>query len=324
MKCKKPYMYNGQVPFGCGQCTHCRINKRRLWTARMILESYLHPYSAFVTLTYAPEHLPADGSLSKKHYQDWLKRLRYFLGDEKVRYYLVGEYGDQTFRPHYHAILFGFPPCAFNSKWTEKCMCSSCKIIRESWTFGASQVGTCEPDSIHYVTGYISKKMTKKEDPRLGNRMPEFARMSLKPGIGSEAMLKIAEFLTTSSGAEFISRSGDVPINVTTNGKNFPLGRYLRKKLREIMGFPNVNAQEGWYEKAKAAAEEEVLQLLVADGSLEIYKTKTEKMSWLSEEEKINYIVSSANRLYHIVNSNKDYITQLESKEALGRMKRNI
>ena len=95
------------MPVGCGQCLPCRINKRREWTFRLELEASLHEHNSFVTLTYADQFLPEDGSVNPRHTQLWLKRLRKVLDPRKVRFFLCGEYGDQTFRPHYHACLFG-------------------------------------------------------------------------------------------------------------------------------------------------------------------------------------------------------------------------
>ena len=59
MLCSNPYMKDG-VSFGCGQCKGCRVNKRRQWTHRILLESMCHESSAFVTLTYDNDHLPKE------------------------------------------------------------------------------------------------------------------------------------------------------------------------------------------------------------------------------------------------------------------------
>lgn len=91
----------------------CRLNRRRLWTHRLLLEQLKHGDSCFLTLTYDEKHLPEGGSLVPKHAQDFLKRLR-SKTNLKLRYYLVGEYGEDTERPHYHVALFGYPNCAYN------------------------------------------------------------------------------------------------------------------------------------------------------------------------------------------------------------------
>jgi len=169
--CKKPYV-KGITPYPCGQCLPCRLNRRRLWTHRLLLEQRCHEFSSFATLSYSDDTIPVDGSLNPKHSQDWLKRLRFALGSARpLRYYLIGEYGDETFRPHYHAALFGLSHLEGD-------------LLRETWGFGHTLLGTLTKESAQYICGYVTKKMTSHEDPRLGGRHPEFARMSRRPAIG--------------------------------------------------------------------------------------------------------------------------------------------
>lgn len=191
-----------------------------------MLESYKHPKNAFITLTYAPEHLPPGGTLVPKHFQDFLKRLRKRLSPNQVRYYGCGEYGDQTERAHYHAALFGVGP-------------EDAEAIDSSWGLGHSLTGELTNDSAQYIAGYVTKKMTAKDDPRLEGRHPEFARMSLRPGIGASAVNDIADVLTTGPGCDALARAHDVPNHLLLERKQLPLGRYLRGKLREKMGFPD-------------------------------------------------------------------------------------
>ena len=66
----------------------------------------MHPHNAYITLTYNDDHLPANGSLQPRDLQLFWKRLRK-ARTPGIRYYACGEYGDQTARPHYHAIIFG-------------------------------------------------------------------------------------------------------------------------------------------------------------------------------------------------------------------------
>lgn len=149
----------------------------------------------------------------------------------KLRFFLVGEYGDFSQRPHYHAALFGL------GRDQEE-------IVQKAWPFGFIYLGDLTKDSASYIAGYVTKKMTKKHDPRLKGRYPEFARMSLRPGIGADAMLNVANALTTEQGCEEILRTGDVPLALQHGLKKFPLGRYLRRKLREALGFPDPSGRE--------------------------------------------------------------------------------
>ena len=106
MVCKKPFT-RGVEAYGCGQCLPCRVNRRRIWTHRVLLEAIKSSESSFITLTYDDENLPENGSLCPSHVRDWLKRIRKKVEPRKLRYFLVGEYGDETKRPHYHVALFG-------------------------------------------------------------------------------------------------------------------------------------------------------------------------------------------------------------------------
>lgn len=233
----------GPVPFGCGQCLPCRIQKRRLWTWRMFYESQQHEQSCFVTLTYNQEHVPADGSLVPDHPKDWLKRLRRRIEPRRLRYFAVGEYGDVSQRPHYHAILFGVGQ-------------TDAKHVEQSWPYGFTLVGEFNQYTAQYVAGYVVKKLTKADDPRLKGRYPEFARMSLKPGIGADAMQLIANQLHTDAGLNHLSNTGDVPLFLTVGGKQIPLGRYLRQKLREEMGMPKWMTDEAKKQTSLARSQE--------------------------------------------------------------------
>jgi len=194
-----------------------------------MLESLKHGDSSFITLTYSPENIPEGGTLVPKHAQDWLKRLRR-QSTNKLRYYLVGEYGDHTQRPHYHAAIFGIGP-------------ESRALIESTWGKGHVHVGDLTKDSSAYVAGYVTKKMTSPTDPRLKGRHPEFARMSLRPGIGATAMHEIANVLTSKHGAEIIINNKDVPNELSHGGKTHPLGRYLKRILRETLGFYETGGQ---------------------------------------------------------------------------------
>lgn len=236
MLCQKPYTKDGKA-FGCGQCLPCRFNKARIWSHRIMLESYQHKENAFVTLTYADNE---QINLNPKHAQDFLKRLRKHIAPHKIRYYLVGEYGDTTGRPHYHLALFGFPTCTRGQTKQPRpgqpmSCCQSCNDLSMLWTHGRIDCARLEPASSRYIAGYVTKKWTKHDTPQLEGRYPEFARMSLRPGIGHGAVCEIASTLMLLDYDK-----PDVPKVLMHGRAKLPLGRYLTRELRKQMGMdPN-------------------------------------------------------------------------------------
>lgn len=244
MNCKKPFV-KGLEPFPCGQCLPCRINKRRLWTHRILLESKCHERSLFLTLTLSPDHYPSDGSLNPALVRNWLKRIRKAHAPHTLRFFAVGEYGDQTQRAHYHCVLFGTR--ADTPAIADKC-----------WGLGHVDIRELSPELAQYIAGYTVKKLTRPDDPSLGGRHPEFARMSLRPGIGALAVPAIADTLASEHGSKLIARDADAPAVLRHGKKLLPLGRYLRQKIRQETGFEETS---GGQTPARQAFQEE-LQIL--------------------------------------------------------------
>lgn len=217
---------------------------------RLMLESQLHNDMSFVTLTYDDEHLPKGSTLVPEHPQRFIKRLR--KRSPKLRYFLVGEYGTETHRPHYHVAFFGYPNCTYvqsrYSRSRTNC-CVACDTIRDTWSMGQVFLGTLSPESMGYVAGYVTKKMTNKDDPRLDGRHPEFARMSNRPGIGHDAMHELA---SESMRYDVVAKLGDVPSVLRHGTRLLPLGRYLRNTVRKMQGLePNASPQTLQVQKEK-------------------------------------------------------------------------
>lgn len=195
----------------------------------MMLEALVHPSASFLTMTYNNDNLPEGGTLVPRHMQLFLKRLR--RDGPLLRFFGVGEYGDQSFRPHYHMALFGY-----GREHKDE--------IQRCWDHGFTYTGDLTLHSAAYIAGYVTKKMTDAKDPRLKGRHPEFARMSLRPGIGAVAINDVAAALQNRHGWDEIGRTGDVPQVLQHGQTTYPLGRYLRRKLREGMHFASTGGQE--------------------------------------------------------------------------------
>jgi hypothetical protein len=157
-------------------------------------ENSLHDRSCFVTLTYSDDFLPYGGTLVLRDFQLFLKRLRKRCGP--VRFFHCGEYGDETKRPHYHALLFGFRPedSELYSRSSEYSLFTS-PLLSSLWPFGHSTFGEVTFETAAYVARYVTKKITGSRaaehyrwvDPDTGEvvqRQPEYCTMSRRPGIG--------------------------------------------------------------------------------------------------------------------------------------------
>lgn len=245
--------YGGQA-YGCGQCLPCRLKKRREWTHRIMLEASTQKDNCFLTLTYAPSSDPDKDvwSLEPKHHRQFMDALRKRIKPLTVRFYCVGEYGEKHGRPHFHYALFGYPSCRRPARQTKasaryRC-CAPCDVLEEVWGKGFIYNKPLEMGSARYIARYVVKKMTRFDDPRLNNRHPEFARMSLKPGIGRGVLKIVADQITRYN---LMTLQGDVPVTLQHGGIHWPLGRYLRKQLRRLLGLneksPSVLTAEAAY-----------------------------------------------------------------------------
>jgi hypothetical protein len=156
MKCLNPVKLSRGRVVPCGKCFSCRSKRRSQWAARLREESKFHLSQGncclFLTLTYNDENVPRleDGTAVARidEFSGFIKRLRKRLYGSKrgpLRYFGVSEYGPKTLRPHYHAILFGFPKLPVTQ---------INKIIRSCWTSGFISVSFCNNRTIAYCTKY--------------------------------------------------------------------------------------------------------------------------------------------------------------------------
>lgn len=254
MTCINPHIVSIGRAFPCGRCFYCRRAKAKVWTHRIILEAAQHKDNCFLTLTYDDAHLPKDNSLDPRALQLFFKRLRFSIAPHKIRYFAVGEYGDRTARPHYHAAVFGYPSCTAPVVHRgEGCLCTPCRGIASAWSdangipLGFISNGTLEPASAGYVAAYATKSMSKDDADREfpDGRLPPFSRQSLKPGIGAGVCDDIAAALISHGYDNMES----LPVYLSHGRDKRPLGRYLRNRIREKSGISKDTAVTYAYAK---------------------------------------------------------------------------
>ncbi|WNK13124.1 MAG: replication initiator protein [Microvirus sp.] len=182
----------------CGQCIGCRLERSRQWAVRCLHEASLFDANAFITLTYDDAHYVP--TLIYWHFQDFMKRLR--KKRSGLRFYMAGEYGAKFGRPHFHALLFN---CDFPDKYVirqGKDPLYRSSELEALWPFGYSSIGAVSFESAAYVARYCVAKVTGAPseshyllsrpyvEPQTGeifySRVPEFNRMSLRSGVGSD------------------------------------------------------------------------------------------------------------------------------------------
>lgn len=193
--------------------------------------------------------------------QKFLKRLRKAYRG-KLRYFVAGEYGEQTARPHYHMILYGWKPTDLENLYKiQHNGYYTSKWLADLWGMGQIQIAQAVPETYRYVAGYVTKKMYEIDGKKanqyyeLGQTKP-FACMSLKPGLGDHYYQE--------HKAE-IWRQGYIQC---TNGKQAQIPRYYEKQMEAE------NPERLWrikQNRQKNAMEQKKLQLENQD-----YKTVLE------------------------------------------------
>lgn len=223
-------IYPGSVQIPCGRCIGCRLNYSREWADRMALELETAGCAVFVTLTYDNDHVPVvfdddtgealSFTLCKRDVQLFMKRLRKEFPDKTIRFYLAGEYGETTYRPHYHCILFGLRLGDFNplddhgrNELGQKYYISD--RLTKIWSCGHCLLAAVSWQTFAYVSRYVTKKIGTWLDPSMVlDALPEFSLMSRRPGIGREYLdlhPECLDYTSISLGTESDARKISIP-----------------------------------------------------------------------------------------------------------------
>lgn len=201
---------------GCGKCDGCAAQKSLEWSIRIYHESMCHERNCFVTLTYAD----APDEINRNDPQDFIKRLRYY-SDNPIRYFLCGEYGEKTKRPHYHAIIFGED--FLGGAYDIDTKLYGNVLLDRIWKHGKCAVSEFSLATAMYTAGYVNKKI---DDPLT------FSIMSRKPPLGREWLKRNHDNIRRNK-------------NVVISGQEFPVPGVYFKWLDGVEEFDAIKEEKG-------------------------------------------------------------------------------
>ena len=102
----------------------------------------------------------------------FLKRLRSYYPDEKLRYYAVSEYGPTSFRPHWHLLLLS------NSERFSETICEN---VPKAWSYGRCDTSLSRGYAALYVASYLNSFVAL---PDFYTQMPKVVRPKSFHSIG--------------------------------------------------------------------------------------------------------------------------------------------
>lgn len=245
----KPGDLTDPIDIPCRKCIGCRLDYSRHWADRLIIELQRHETAFFVTLTYDDEHLDPlrcvdvstgelepFATLSKRDCQLFMKRLRKahkeLYPDLHLMYYLTGEYGETSFRPHYHAIIYDLRLSDLKL-WTQrdKFVYYTSDWLDSIWQNGRCIVAQVTWETCAYTARYILKKQfgqKAREEYYVNGIIPEFSLVSTKPGIAR------TYFEDTILQKEIFGKVEEVHISTSDGGRKVRFPKYWDRLFADI------------------------------------------------------------------------------------------
>lgn len=270
-RCADPFLIDG-APVPCGRCFACKATRISGWSFRLQEEAKHARTAYFVTLTYDEQTVPLTKNnmmtLDKRDIQLFMKKLRKAHPGVKLKYYVAGEYGGRTMRPHYHMILFNADlDYLIGKKLADQVLLGlfpldgKQQVMSEKWDKGYLTVGQVTPASVGYTLKYISKK-GKIPVHENDFRQPEFSLMSKKLGISYAQNREIRKW-----------HKGDLVGRMyvqLSDGKRAVIPRYLKKKIygeRQL-----IRANSAIVNKVREDEKEKKLAQLQKEDQIRIHK----------------------------------------------------
>lgn len=308
---------------GCGKCEICRVEKSKEWATKGFCEGECWKNKCFITLTYAPKHLPEDRKLRRSDIQKFWKDLRYHLYKQTkrtkkqkvdlwnernhmeeiysnpiedmfgpnsrrknrfpIRYINCGEYGPKTKRPHYHAIIFNFMPTDMRRVMRDR---------RGHWVYTSNKLSkiwdkgyVCVELANVHTCAYVARYSTKKYDrsPEEQKRMKEKKQIEF---IGASSLGFIGYYYWLQHKEE-IKRNGGIFIH-TKLGTHLQKVPKIMQKLWKHEDPDSFEEYEVWKERIGKENWEKILagtKLSEREYILDTYRARIEKYKALRRDK---------------------------------------
>lgn len=230
MRCRKTIQLKARSRMGqrivvpCGQCLHCRINKRDRWACRVLLESQASISKQFWTLTLSDQGLATFHEIGpRKMYTNFLTALRQKerrRGNEiRVRSFGVLEFGTRWERPHYHLTLFN----ALNHVYEETPWLPGlprAPIHTDLWPHGHLDVMPLNTSSARYVAKYV----TKFNDPTEQQPLEPLVFHAQRPPLGYTGLKQHLSDIANGPRKNWVQST-----SIEIDGKNWELDQTMQR-----------------------------------------------------------------------------------------------
>lgn len=278
-RCHCPITLKSGDHVPCGRCPACHARRISGWSFRLMQEERQSLSAHFITLTYAPKNVrrsPLGGRLTlvKRDIQLFFKKLRKssYWGD-RIKYFVVGEYGSNYSRPHYHAIVFN---------------CPSLELYQPCWPHGHIHYGKVSGASVGYCLKYMCKvgaiPQYKGDD-----RTPEFGLFS--KGLG-------ASYLTPDMirwHLDELTKRCYIPM---PGGKKIAMPRYFKERIytKGQRLFIQLYMTKGMFEEYKSTYQSKVSS--VRDLAFMVDRRRFESDSASRRKERARFIQGNVGRVF--------------------------
>lgn len=243
------YLTHINIP--CGKCGRCIQRKKMEWSFRMVNEMIHSKIAYFVTLTFAPEHVPYNKygrkTLIETRKQD-LEIWKTQLGRKRITKKMKQQCLDRSLQgfckrvrqnqrrtditiesltngltPYDKIKFFGCGEYGENNTKRPHYHLilynASIQAIEKSWTLGGIHIAPATEADIAYVTKYMDKSINEEKNKQI-MRTPEFHTMS--EGIGKHYIDK---------NKSWHKRNLDILYVTNQAGIKIPMPKYYREKL---------------------------------------------------------------------------------------------